>query len=227
MLNTQQYTGCNANSVFACTGELRVHLVIWCSSMIRFIAIEGIDGAGLSTQAGKLRDWLQKMGKRVLLTKEPTNGIIGGVIRSCLNKELKTNPLALQLLYTADRASHLDTEVEPAIKVGNIIVMDRYILSSLAYGSLDVPMTYLQQLNVQFRKPDVTFILDAHPKIALNRLKTSRWHSELFENEQKLTQVRQNYLSLRNYFAGTHILDANKTAEEIALDIQRALSSKL
>jgi len=195
--------------------------------MIKFIAIEGIDGAGLSTQAGRLQGWLQKMGKRVLLTKEPTNSIIGGVIRSCLDKELKTNPLTLQLLYAADRAAHLETVIEPAIKTGNIVVIDRYILSSLAYGSLDVPMAYLQHLNMPFRKPDVTFILDAHPKIALNRLKTARWHAELFENEQKLTYVRQNYLSLRTYFSGTHILDANKTAEELALDIQRALSTRL
>lgn len=195
--------------------------------MIKFIAIEGIDGAGLSTQAGKLRDWLQKMGKRVLLTKEPTNGIIGGVIRSCLNKEMKTNPLTLQLLYAADRAAHLETTVEPAIKTGMVVVMDRYILSSLAYGSLDVPLDTLKQLNATFRKPDVTFILDAHPKIALDRLKGSRWHAELFENEQKLAQVRQNYLSLRPYYTGTKIIDANKTAEEIALDMQKAISSSL
>ncbi|MEM7813363.1 MAG: dTMP kinase [Candidatus Aenigmatarchaeota archaeon] len=195
--------------------------------MLKFIAIEGIDGAGLSTQAGKLRDWLQKMGKRVVLTKEPTNGIIGGVIRSCLDKELKTNPLTLQLLYAADRAAHLENVIEPVIKSGSIVVTDRYVLSSLAYGSLDVPIAYLKQLNAPFRKPDATFILDAHPKIALGRLKGARWHAELFENEQKLTQVRQNYLSLRNHFTGTFVIDANKTAEEVALDIQRALSSRL
>lgn len=195
--------------------------------MIKFVAIEGIDGAGLSTQAGRLRDWLQKMGRRAVLTKEPTHGIIGGVIRSCLDKELETNPLTLQLLYAADRAAHLENAVEPAIKAGNIIITDRYVLSSLAYGSLDVPMAYLKQLNAPFRKPDFTFILDAHPKIALERLKKARWHTELFENEQKLTQVRQNYLSLRNYFAGTYVIDANKTIEEVALDIQKILSPRL
>jgi len=195
--------------------------------MVKFIALEGIDGSGLSTQAGILRDWLQKMGKRTLLTKEPTHGIIGGVIRSCLDGELKLDPLTLQLLYSADRAAHLEKEVEPTIKTGNVVVMDRYVLSSLAYGGLDVPLAYLKQMNAPFRKPDVTFILDAHPRIALDRLKKARWHSELFENEQKLTQVRQNYLSHKNYFTGTFVIDANKTIEEIALDMQRVLSTKL
>jgi len=195
--------------------------------MIKFIAIEGIDGSGLSTQSGRLRDWLQKMGKRVLLTKEPTNCIIGGVIRSCLNGEMKTDPMTLQLLYTADRASHLNTIVEKAIKLGTVVVIDRYILSALAYGSLDIPMAYLKQLNASFRKPDLTFVLDTHPRIALERLKQSRWHSELFENEQQLSQVRQNYLSLKGHFSNTYIIDANKTAEEIALDIQRIISQKL
>lgn len=195
--------------------------------MVKFIVIEGIDGAGLSTQAGRLRDWLQKMGKRVLLTKEPTNGIIGGVIRSCLDKEMKTNPLTLQLLYAADRAAHLENVIEPAIKVGSVVVTDRYVLSSLAYGALDVPITYLKQLNAPFRKPDITFILDAHPRIALERLKGSRWHAELFEHEPKLTQVRQNYLSLKNYFTGTYVIDANKTSEEVALDMQKVLSTRL
>lgn len=75
-----------------------------------------------------------------------------------------------------------------------------------------------------FRKPDVTIILDVHPRVALERLGKSRMHAELFENEQKLTQVRERYNSLQKYFPETRVVDANKTVEEIALNIQRIIT---
>lgn len=99
--------------------------------MLRFIAIEGIDGAGISTQAAKLKDWLTGMGRKAILTKEPTNGLIGGIIRACINKELALTPTTLQLLYAADRMQHLHAEIEPAIKSGKIVVTDRYALPGL------------------------------------------------------------------------------------------------
>src|SRR3989344_6163988 len=125
-----------------------------------FITIEGLDGAGLSTQAGLLRDYLLKKKKKVILTKEMTDGLVGGLIKAALRKEWDTGNLTIQNLFTADRAHHLATEIEPALKKGLIVVSDRYILSTLAYGALDVPLQYLKQMNALFRKPDLTFILD-------------------------------------------------------------------
>ena len=192
-----------------------------------FITIEGLDGAGLSTQAGLLRDYLLKKKKKVILTKEMTDGLVGGLIKAALRKEWDTGNLTIQNLFTADRAHHLATEIEPALKKGLIVVSDRYILSTLAYGALDVPLQYLKQMNALFRKPDLTFILDVHPSISLERIKASRYHVELFEVEQKLHQIRKNYLALKNYFGNTFVIDANNPKEKVFEDISKILDKKV
>lgn len=98
----------------------------------KFVVIEGIDNAGKGTQSVLLAEHLRSKGLKVLLTKEPTNGILGGISKAALNKELNLSNKALQLLFCADRAHHLDTEIEPAMQNGFIVVCDRYFFSTLA-----------------------------------------------------------------------------------------------
>ena len=97
----------------------------------KFIVIEGIDNAGKGTQSALLAEHLRSKGFKVLLTKEPTNGILGGISKAALNKELTLSNKALQLLFCADRAHHLDTEIEPAMQDGFIVLCDRYFFSML------------------------------------------------------------------------------------------------
>ncbi len=187
----------------------------------KLIAIEGLDGSGLTTQAGLLRNYFLGKGKEVLLTKEPTDGLIGGLIKACLRKEWKTSPMALQILYSADRAHHLDSEVVPALDSGKTVITDRYVLSSLAYGSMDVDPGVLKSLNANFPKPDATIIIDNTPDSCLERIKKSRHHIELFEEKKKLEKIRQNYHSLKNYFPNTHIVDGSRTVESVFEDVKR------
>ncbi|MEM7819641.1 MAG: dTMP kinase [Candidatus Aenigmatarchaeota archaeon] len=189
----------------------------------KFIVFEGLDGSGITTQATLLRNYLVSKGKYALLTKEPTDGLIGGLIKSCLRKEWKTNPLTLQMLFAADRSHHLVSEIEPALKKGNIVICDRYILSSLVYGSMDVSLQVLKQLNSNFMKPHITFFIDTQPSVCISRMKKARYHIELFEEEHKLEQIRRNYLSLKNYFPDTYVIDGNRTPEEIHDDIIKIL----
>ena len=191
-----------------------------------FISMEGLDGSGLSTQACLLNDYFLKKGKSSILTKEPTNGLIGGLVKAALKHEWNTSNLTLQNLLVADRAHHLATEIEPALKKGTIVICDRYVLSTLVYGALDVPLQYLKQMNALFRKPDITIILDVHPKISLERIKRSRYHVELFETEQKLTQIRKNYLSLKNYFTNSYVIDGNNPIEQVFKDILKIVEKK-
>lgn len=104
----------------------------------KFIAFEGLDGAGSTTQAGKLTVYLKERLKKVHLTKEPTNNLIGGLIRGQLTKEWRTGPECLQLLFTADRAHHLEKEVIPLLKQEITVITDRYFFSSVAFGSLGI-----------------------------------------------------------------------------------------
>jgi len=190
----------------------------------KFIAIDGLDGAGLTTQATILRNWLISNGDDTILTKEPTDGLIGGLIKSSLRKEWKTSSLALQMLFAADRAHHLATEIEPALKRFKNVVSDRYILSTIAYGSVDIPQAILRQLNANFRKPHVTFILDTQPAVCIHRMERSRHHVELFEDEEKLQVIRKMYLSLKKVFPETYVIDGNRSVEEIFKDIQKIVS---
>lgn len=192
----------------------------------RLIVFEGLDGSGISTQAAMLRNHLVGKGKDVILTKEPTDGLVGGIIKSCLRKEWKTDPLTLQILFAADRSHHLTGEIEPALKKNKTVICDRYILSSLAFGSLSVSTEVLKQLNSNFMKPHITIVVDTHPKICIERMQKGRHHVELFEEEHKLTQIRQNMIAMKKQFPDTFFVDGNRTPDEVHADIKKLIGTK-
>jgi dTMP kinase len=171
-----------------------------------FIAFEGPDGAGSSTQTRMLTEWLNRSGHKAVATKNPTNNLIGGIIRTILKKQFEVDMKTFALLFSADRAYHLHREVEPWLEDGFNVVCDRYILSTLAFQSTEEDMRWLQQLNSKFRKPDLTFILDVPAKVCIKRIKGSRPGFEFFETEERLNQVMRNYRSLKDYFPNTFLI---------------------
>jgi len=185
----------------------------------KFIVFEGLDGAGLSTQAFELRNFLIAQGYNVILTKEQTDGLIGGLIKSCLKKEWKTSLLALQMLFTADRAHHLGEEVEPALAEGKMVICDRYFFSTVAFGALQVDRDFLKKINSKFRVPDITFILDCPTDVCLERINKGRFSSELFEEKEKMEKVRQNYSHLAKEYPNVFVIDSNRPAKEISKEI--------
>lgn len=185
----------------------------------KFIVLEGGDGSGLSTQGAFLRDWIIEQGRSAILTKEPTDGPIGGLIRAVLDNEWDLNPYSLQLLFVADRKHHLENVIEPALRTGKTVICDRYILSTLAFGVPDIDEKQFKELNKDFRKPDMTIILDVPPSVSIERMKKARGHLALFEEKNKLTRVRNNFLRLRNYFKPTIIINGNRPKEVVRADI--------
>jgi len=192
-----------------------------------FIVFEGLDGSGLSTQAARLAAFLTRHGREVLLTKEPTTSPIGQLIRSALKRHLAFSPFTLQLLFAADRSEHLAKEIEPAVQARKIVISDRYILSSLAFGSVDLELTTLQQLNARFRQPDLTIVLDTPPRVCLARIRENRDTIELFEEETRLEKVRAQYLALQEHFANTVIVAGDRPVEDVAQEIQAAVEHTL
>lgn len=185
----------------------------------KFIVFEGLDGSGLSTQALELRNFLMSRGHQVVLTKEQTDGLIGGLIKSCLKKEWKTSLLALQLLFTADRAHHLSNEIEPALAEGKFVISDRYFFSTIAFGALQIEKDFLKKINSKFRVPDITFIMDCPPEVCLERIGGGRFSRELFEEKEKLEKVHQNYQELAKEFPNVHVVDSNRPPNEIHKEI--------
>ncbi|MCL5795169.1 MAG: dTMP kinase [Patescibacteria group bacterium] len=186
-----------------------------------FIAVEGLDGSGSSLQASLLANVLSKDGYRVYLTKEPTTNLIGGLIRAQLTGEWRSSLLCLQLLFAADRAQHLNEEILPNLQAGKIVITDRYIPSTIAYGSLEIDdVKWLENINSKFIKPDVTFLVKMRPKLCAMRIKTSQQAMELFKEEKKLIQVWKIYEKLAQNDSSIKIVDGERDEMEIVADIK-------
>ena len=193
----------------------------------KFIVFEGLDGSGLSTQASLLTNFLLEKGHKAILTKEQTNGAIGGLVKSCIKGQLKTNLLAIQLLFAADRAHHLSEEILPAVNEGEFVICDRYFFSSLAFGSLDVDRKFLELLNSKFPKPDITFIIDTPPERCLQRIDKSRFSVELFEDIEKFRKIRENYLLIKKSFPNVFVIKGDRSKEEVHKDVKEILDGIL
>ena len=119
----------------------------------------------------------------------------------------------------ADRAEHLEKEIEPALQTNEIVISDRYILSSLAFGSVDNDVAFLKQINARFRSPDLTIIIDTPPRVCLDRIVRNRDNIELFEEEKRLEKVREQYLTLKTLFGNTFVVAGDRAKETIAKEI--------
>lgn len=192
-----------------------------------FVAFEGIDGAGLTTHARLTERYLEGRGIKTILTKEPTNGLIGGLIRACLRGEWKTDPMTLQLLFAADRSHHVHSLIIPALKSGKAVVSDRYFFSSLAYGSLNLDYGWLKMINSRFPPPHVTFILDLEPIEALRRIREDRFALELFEELEKLEKVRRAYMRIAEEYENVYVVKTDDEIHEVQGRIEEILEKIL
>jgi len=195
----------------------------------KFIVIEGIDGSGLSTQAVKLENYLREKGIKVVLTKEPTDSLIGGLIKAALKKEWKVDPIALQLLFAADRAFHVNTEIVPALLEGKSVISDRYYFSSFAYGEAQgLDVNFLKVVNSKFQRPDLLIILDVPPEVSIERIKKARFGFTLFEEKEYLRKVRDSFkkIFMENKDIA-HLVDGTKSIEEVHKEIKEIVEKKL
>lgn len=167
----------------------------------RFVVVEGLDGAGTTTQAELLANTLRaRRGVAVELTHEPTNGPIGAVLRQAIEGRLTLDPAALALAFAADRADHLFNPVNgvvAALEAGRWVISDRYVLSSLAYNRGDATSReWLAELNRQAIAPDLTIFVDVDPEICLQRIGGRSAADELFHSRDKLVAIDRNYREL-------------------------------
>ena len=122
----------------------------------KFIVFEGIDGAGTTTQAQALVNYLTECGISTYLTCEPSDSSIGTFTRQALQGKQKgfhqkqLPDVALALLFAADRADHWTNEIQPLLNEGVNVICDRYLYSSLAYQGLEHPLEWIRALNASF-----------------------------------------------------------------------------
>lgn len=165
-----------------------------------FIVLEGLDGAGTTTQLERLGAALRSHGHKVLTTREPSDGPVGTQLRQALTGRLglpqgrgPLTPETLALLFAADRMDHLAAQVEPALEAGAVVLCDRYVLSSLAYQGKDLPMAWVADINRHARPADLTLFVDVDVKTAARRRAVRGGAEELFEAEAAQRRIARRY----------------------------------
>ncbi len=188
-----------------------------------FIVLEGLDGAGVSGHAKLLDAYLKQKGYRTLLTKEPTTGPIGRVIKEVLKTNGGASYKSIQLLFCADRAKHLEDEILPALAQGKVVVCDRYMFSTLAYGfASGVDTHWLYNVNREFRMPDLTVFIDISPDVSITRIEKKGKQRELFEKRETLSKVRKAYLNLAKRFR-FRIVSGEQAKQDASKEMQETV----
>ncbi len=194
----------------------------------RFITFEGIDGSGKSTQSRRFDEKLRALGHDVILTREPGGSTGAEQIRELVltGDPDRWSAETELLLFTAARRDHLEKTIEPALAAGRTIVCDRFADSTRVYqgatrGDLRAKVDALHALMIG-REPDMTFIIDMDPTIALERGLARKSGEDRFEDFGLGFQetLRRGFLAIANTFADRCIvIDGNRTADQIASEI--------
>ncbi|MGI0481190.1 dTMP kinase [Geminocystis sp. CENA526] len=199
-----------------------------------FIVLEGIDGAGSTTQAELLQDFFLNNEQKVVISPEPSSGKIGKLLREFLANE---NPFLTQDLYdqqmaylfAADRHHHLYNNIDGVKKLtseNTHVITTRYYFSSLAYNAkTQKEFEFVSVLNKDFPPPDFLIYLDIPVEVALTRI-LDRTTLEIYETKEKLTQVKANFDKILSNYPHKYLrVDATKTREEIHQEIVNFLFS--
>jgi len=191
----------------------------------KFIVFEGPDGSGQSTQASFLAEFFMKNGKDIVVTKEPTQTSEAGKrIKKILEEKIEIDPMKLQKLYVDDREEHLNSLIIPALKKGSIVICDRYLFSTLAFGKAHgADLEELIKMNDNFLYPDLIFFLNVDAKICIERIEKRADPKTLFEKEERLAKVLKNYQDLALRFENIKVIDGEKSKEEVFEQIKSYL----
>jgi len=192
-----------------------------------FIAVEGIDGSGKSTTITELERYIRSKNREVIVTAEPTTLQSGRIIRDFLDKKNIGTPLIHEMMalsFAADRINHLREVIWPALKKKRVVITDRYFFSSLAYQSLNISYEWVKGINRFATLPDILVFIDVSIKTAMDRLNRFRNETEIYEQQDMLTQIDNNYKTVLSDFAGrvqTIHLNGELKPSEIYGDIEQ------
>lgn len=192
-----------------------------------FIVIEGIDGTGKSTQAGRLAHWFEGLGREVVLSREPTDGPWGSKLRESARNGRLSAAEELQY-FLNDRRQHVTEKILPALAAGKVVILDRYYFSTMAYqGARGFDPDQIRRANEEFAPvPDLLLILDLDVDSALARIGHRGETANEFEQHEALQCCRDIFLTLADEpFA--RVIDSTGTLDDVTARIHAAVSSAL
>jgi dTMP kinase len=203
----------------------------------RFIVFEGIDGCGTTTQAERYARYLRDKRRVVHVTREPSDGPIGSLLRLSLAGRVALGPgrqaQLMGLLFAADRLDHLAQEIEPHLREGAIVLSDRYDLSSVAYqwasageGAPAELATWLRDLNRYARRPDATLVIDVPAETAERRRKERQGAVELYEQPELQARLAELYRDAETLMPDDNVihLDGARGVDEVTAAVIEALA---
>ncbi len=171
----------------------------------KFIVLEGLDGSGKTTQAKMLVEKMRSAGHKVHQCFQPSGGPIGVLIRENFFQRKKVNPDVILYLILADRFDHLENEIIPALEREEVVVCDRYILSTLAYQSKWLNEWQSRELKFIARAsrdrvvtPDVTIFIDVLDEERMRRM-AERKGQDVYELDFHQRRVANNYKFILDY----------------------------
>lgn len=201
-----------------------------------FIAIEGIDSSGKSTQVQLLKTNLEQVGHKVYTTHEPTSFEAGKLIRSIFNHKVNADQHTIAALFVADRLQHLlDKEhgILAMLEKGYTVITDRYYFSSYAYHSAYVEMDWVMSINAKcaaLLRPDRNIFVDVDPETAFRRIVSTRTSTELYETNENLRKVYSNYLKAFELLKESEnivFVNGKNEVQQVASDIFKSVKNLL
>ena len=191
----------------------------------RFIVFEGIDGAGKTTQIELLAKRLSQKAYDVTVTAEPTDNESGKALRRALSGKEPHSECEMAVMFVLDRIGH-NVQIENLLAEGKTVICDRYYYSTLAYQGKSTDYAWVRSMNIEcpeIRRPDACIYLDLTPEQSLERISKGRAEVEIYENLEKLTEVRTSFFSviddLRDAGEKIFVVNANRSIEDISDEI--------
>ena len=201
-----------------------------------FIAFEGLDGSGKSTQVNLLAHKLKENGFNVYTTAEPTQSRIGAIIKDIFKHKMEADHRTIAALYVADRLDHLTNKTDGILKKleeGFTVITDRYYFSSYAYHGVHMDMDWVieaNSLSAELLRPDLTIYIDISPENSMHRLNKGRNSTELYETIDNLKKVREKYFEAFDKLKGKEkvfITNGDSSEEEISYNIWNEVSKMI
>lgn len=204
-----------------------------------FVVLEGIDGAGTTTQAERYAAHLRAQRRLVHVTREPSGGPVGSQLRLVLTRRISLSMTfhaeTMALLFAADRLDHVETDVAPHLRDGYVVISDRYDLSSLVYQAISaegqthdsmIPeglasgppsggrapagmISWIREINRFARRPDITVVLDVTPDVAAARRRQRGGVVELFEDAELQARLSACYRHCDDLVPGDRVIHVN------------------
>jgi len=187
------------------------------------INLEGIDGCGKSTQSKFLMEKFEENNEKTIILKEPTNGKYGKKLWEMLSGKREATTEQILDLFVMDRKEHVNDKINPALKKGKIVLMDRYYYSTMAYqAAAGIDVNRIRKDNEFAPKPDIVLIFDLPVDLAMKRV-IGHSVADVFEKEEYLEKVREAYLNLKDDPL-VRIIDSTRTPEEIFEEVWELVS---